>query len=210
MKPLWKVLQIVLYIWALVEKDKPNHPARVSQSNFWCGRGSITCNVDCTCACVVACLCPHHYISNVVVSLVIHDYLYLKVYPVGTVQLMKVPGRVLVDSPHGKSASLTSLCHCVLKASSASAVSCVWLMPIFWTFHLFRCSLGVDIGSSLVPCSCSTRPIPNCDFGGVSLQLRSQWTRTFGLLGGSFEFDWLGELRGGWSGCRRWSIWIHL
>ena len=26
-----------------------------------------------TCACAVACLCPHNYISNVVVSVTIHD-----------------------------------------------------------------------------------------------------------------------------------------
>ena len=46
-------------------------------------------------------------------------------------------GPNLGDSPHGKSASLTSLCHFVLKASSASAVSCVWLMPTFGPCSFF-------------------------------------------------------------------------
>ena len=34
----------------------------------------------CTCACVVACLHPHKSISNVVVSLMIHDYIYFALY----------------------------------------------------------------------------------------------------------------------------------
>ena len=32
---------------------------------------------DCTCACAVACLHPHNFISNVVVSLTIHDNMYI-------------------------------------------------------------------------------------------------------------------------------------
>ena len=35
---------------------------------------------DCTCACAVACLQPHNSISNVVVSLMIHDNIYIYIY----------------------------------------------------------------------------------------------------------------------------------
>ena len=34
----------------------------------------------CKCACAVACLCPHDSISNVVVSLMIHDNIYIYIY----------------------------------------------------------------------------------------------------------------------------------
>ena len=37
-----------------------------NDSNFWCVQSSI-------CACAGACLCPHNSISNVVVSVTIHD-----------------------------------------------------------------------------------------------------------------------------------------
>ena len=42
-------------------------------SNFWCVRGFNHMQCDCTCACAVACLHSHNSISNVVVSLIIHD-----------------------------------------------------------------------------------------------------------------------------------------
>ena len=35
---------------------------------------------DCTCACAVACLHPNNSISNVVVSLTIHDSKYIYIY----------------------------------------------------------------------------------------------------------------------------------
>ena len=35
---------------------------------------------DCTYACAVACLHPHYTISNVVVSLMIHDNMYMYMY----------------------------------------------------------------------------------------------------------------------------------
>ena len=40
---------------------------------FWCVQSSITHNEAVQCACAVACLCPHNSISNVVVSVTIHD-----------------------------------------------------------------------------------------------------------------------------------------
>ena len=53
---------------------------------------------DSTCACAVACLHPHNSITNVVVSLTIHDNMLIyEGLPgwdgSGTVQLMKVSGR---------------------------------------------------------------------------------------------------------------------
>ena len=41
-------------------------------SNFWCVSKFNHMQRDCTCACVLACLCPENSISNVVVSLTIH------------------------------------------------------------------------------------------------------------------------------------------
>ena len=133
-------------------------------------------------------------------------FTYIKVCPAGTVQLRAELGR---QSARQVGIADFSLSFCAQGFQRKRCQLCL-VDAYVWTLHLFRCSLGVDIGSSLVPCSCSTIPIPKCAFGGVSLPLRSQWTRTFGLLGGSFEFDWLGELCGGWPGCCRWSTWIHL
>ena len=89
-------------------------------NNTQCGR---------TCACAVVSLCAHNSISNVVASVTIHDDTYLQIYlkeglPSRDGSADKAPpGPSLGGSPHGKSASLASHCHFVLKASSASAVS---------------------------------------------------------------------------------------
>ena len=45
-----------------------------NDSIFWCVRSITQCG--CTCACAVACLRPHNSISNVVVSVTIHDIIY--------------------------------------------------------------------------------------------------------------------------------------
>ena len=42
-------------------------------SKFWCVQSSITCNEAVHVHVLWACLCPHNSISNVVVSVTIHD-----------------------------------------------------------------------------------------------------------------------------------------
>ena len=130
-----------------------------------------------------------------------------KVYPVGTVQVIRHRAELGRQSARQVGIAGFSLSFCAQCFQRKRCQPFDRSMPTFGPGSFFAAVWAL---TSVLPWSLVQRdPFPSVTLV-ESLPLRVQWTRTFGLPGGSFELDWLGELCGGRPGRRRWRGGTHL